>query len=97
MLELKFATYRRAASLSLQASSAVLAEESLTRLSLSTESAMNAKDSPCLHEHNPYISNSTILNNNCFVPKWFVCMCTTFENGIANEAIVLPPRETSKL
>ena len=60
------------------------------RLSLNTVSTMNAKarDSPCLHAHN-HISNSTILNNNCFVAKWFVCMRTIFENGIANEAIVL--------
>ena len=60
----------------------------LTRLSSNIESTMDAKDSPCLHEQNR-ISNSTILNNNCFVVKWFVCMCTIFENGASNEAIVL--------
>ena len=45
---------------------AVLAEESLTRFPSITESTMNAKDSPCLRAYN-LISNSTILNNNCFV------------------------------
>ena len=62
---------------------AVLAEESLTRPCSNTESTMNAKDSPCLHAHN-LISNSAILNNNCFVAKWFVCMRTSFENGVCN-------------
>jgi len=67
---------------------AVLAEESLTRLCSNTESTMDAKDPPCHHAHNRTF-NSTILNNNCFIAKWFVCMRTNFENGIANEAIVL--------
>ena len=66
---------------------AVLPEESLTRLCWNTESTINAKDSPCLHAHN-CISNSAILNNNCIV-KWFVRMCTSFENGIINETIVV--------
>jgi len=45
---------------------AVLAEESLTRLFSNTESTVDAKNSPYLHAHN-CISNSTILNNNCFI------------------------------
>ena len=49
---------------------------------------MDTQDSPCLYPHN-HISNSAILNNICFVAKWFVCMRTNFENGVANEAIVV--------
>jgi len=67
---------------------AVLAEESLTRLCSNTESTMDAKDSPCLHAHN-HISNSAILNDACFVAKGFVCIHTSKENGMVNEAIVL--------
>jgi len=69
---------------------AVLTDESLTG-SLQTQSQhilMDAKDSPCLHAHNR-ISNSKILNNNCFIANWFVRMRTIFENVVANEAIVL--------
>jgi len=67
---------------------AALAEESLTRLCSNAESTIHAKDSPCLHAHNN-ISNSELLNNNCFVAKWIVHMCTSFENGVTYEAIVL--------
>ena len=70
MLELKFEIFHRTASLSSWASSemyAVLAEESLTRLSSNVESLVDAKDSSCLHVHNHIISNSVILNKNCFV------------------------------
>jgi len=56
---------------------AVLAKESLTRLCSNTESTMDAKDSPYLHAHN-HISNSAILNNNCFIAKWFVCIVQAF-------------------
>jgi len=55
------------------------------RLSSNIDSTVDAKDSPCLHACN-HISNSTILNNNCFIAKVFVRMHTIFENGIANEA-----------
>ena len=46
---------------------------------------MDAEDSPHLYAHNR-ISNSAILNNNCFIAKWFVRMRTSEENGVANEA-----------
>ena len=74
MLELKI--FHRTASLSSWASSemyAVLAEESLTRLCSSIESTMDAKDSSCLHAHNHY-SNSVILNKNCLIAKWLICV-----------------------
>jgi len=48
---------------------AVLAEASLTRISSNTESTMDAR-LPRLHAHNHIISNSVILNNNCFIAKW---------------------------
>jgi len=32
---------------------------------------MDAKNSPCVHTHN-HISNSTIINDNCFTAKWFM-------------------------
>jgi len=47
----------------------ILAEESLTRLCSNIESTMDAKDSSCLHAHNHIISNSVILNKNCFIAK----------------------------
>ena len=52
----------------------------------STESTMDAKDSPCLHANN-HVSNSAFLHNNCFIAKWFLMHAYKF--GIANEAIVL--------
>ena len=69
---------------------AVLVAESLTMLCTNTESTMDDKDSPCLRAHIVNrISNSAILNNNCFIAKWFVRMCTNFENGVANEPLVV--------
>ena len=38
-----------------------------------TKSTRDTKDSSCLHTHS-IISNSAILNNNCFTAKCFVCM-----------------------
>ena len=62
MLELKFAIYHRAASLSSQASYAVLAEESLTRPgSLET-----------LPAHQLYFY-SAILHNNCISLLIYLC------------------------
>ena len=47
----------------------------LTRLCSNTESTMDAQDSPYLLAHSHISnSNSAILNNNCFVAKWFVYM-----------------------
>jgi len=62
----------------------IIGWKSLTRLCSNTESVSDDKDSPHLHAHN-CISNSAILNNNCFIAKWFVRMFTSEENGIINE------------
>jgi len=61
MLELKFATYYRATSLPSQASYAVLAEESLTRLGFL--------------QHTNSISNSAILRNNYILLLSDLCAC----------------------
>jgi len=79
MLELRFAIYHRAASLSTLAFYAVLAEESLTRPgSLQT----------LLHTN--CISNSAILNNNYILLLNDLCACIHMKkNVVAKEVIVL--------
>ena len=79
MLEVKFAIYHRVASLSSQASYAVLADESLTR--------------PGSLRHSLYtncISNSAILCNNYILLLSDLCAVYTWrKKGVTKEAIVL--------
>jgi len=76
MLELKFATYYRAASLPSQASYAVLAEELQAFF----------KHSP----HTNSISNSAILRNNLILLLSDLCACVHVKkNSMAKETIVL--------
>ena len=62
----------------------------------STMAWLNDKTSPCLHAHclpvsmhTDRISNSVILSNGyvSLLRKWFVCICTSEENGIQNETM----------
>ena len=86
MLELKFAIYHRAASLSSQASSidAVLAMQYWL---------MNHWSDRALFKHSPHtnsISNSAILRNNYISLLGDLCACVHVKkNGIVKEAIVL--------